>query len=91
MQKKCNTPYCFLLLVQAATEAAVKINNGISGPELCLVCSHFPDSTADGCAVNIENNVTSFSFNVTQQSTFSPVQTGLESTELQSMRFKRVQ
>ena len=59
--------------METATEAAVKINYGISGPELCLACSLPVDSTADGCAVNIKNNLNVFFFNITQYRSDSPV------------------
>ena len=44
----------------------VKVISELSKPGICLSCTFLANSTADGCAVKMENDKHTFVFNVTQ-------------------------
>ena len=47
-------------------EAAVKVISELLKPGICLSCSFFSYSTADGCTVQMENDKHVFAFNSTR-------------------------
>ena len=58
--------YYILLAFLTVIEAAVKVISELLKPGVCLSCSFFSDSTADGCAVKMKNNKHVFAFNATR-------------------------
>ena len=48
-------------------EATVKVISELSKPGICLSCTLYADSTADGCAVRMENNKHVFVFSATRK------------------------
>ena len=47
-------------------EASVNSISELSKPGVCLSCTFFTDSTADGCAVKLENDEHTFYFNTSR-------------------------
>ena len=47
-------------------ETAVRVISELLKPGICLSCSFFSDSTADGCTVRMENDKHVFVFNATR-------------------------
>ena len=47
-------------------EAAVKVISELLKPGVCVCCTFFSDSTADGCTVKMENDKHVFVFNATR-------------------------
>ncbi|CAI8042629.1 hypothetical protein GBAR_LOCUS23637 [Geodia barretti] len=56
------TRKAFLTLI----EAAVKVISKLLKPGICLSCSFFSDSTADGCAIIMKNNKHAYVFKATR-------------------------
>jgi hypothetical protein len=53
-------------LVFTMSQAAATIVDELSEPGVCLSCSFFPDSTADGCAFHLQRNELILVFNTTR-------------------------
>ena len=59
---------CYLILPAFLTifEAAVKVISKLLKPGICLSCSFFSDSTADGCAIIMKKNKHAYVFKATR-------------------------
>ena len=47
--------------------SVVSVSEQLSEPGICLSCAFFSDSTADGCAVRLQNDEHTFVFNTSRQ------------------------
>ena len=64
--------HCSLLLTDLTLyQAIVKTVSEQSGPGICASCSFLSDSTAEGCAIELQNEAHAFFFNMTRNYTTS--------------------
>ena len=64
--------HCSLLLTDLLLyQAIVKTVSELSGPGICACCSFLGDSTAEGCAIELQNETHAFFFNMNRNYTTS--------------------